>query len=136
MVPRRLIAVATVALTLALAGLPADAQKIYWTDVLAHSIQRANLDGSNPEPLITTPVDHPTGIAVDAGAGKVYWADGPLNGPNQRIQRANLDGTEVEDLVTGQGTPPREISLDPAAGKMYWGADIGIWRADLDGSNV
>jgi len=43
----------------------------------------------------------PFGIALDLGAGKMYWTDAFTD----KIQRANLDGSDVEDLVTGLVAP-------------------------------
>jgi hypothetical protein len=45
------------------------AGKMYWADAGAHKIQRANLDGSKVEDLISTGLGAPWGIALDvAGA--------------------------------------------------------------------
>ena len=110
------------------------AGKMYWTDWSTASIQRANLDGSQVETLVSAGLEHPFRIALDVAAGKMYWTDWST----ARIQRANLDGSQVETLVsTGLGSPIG-IALDVAAGKMYW-ADIAsarIQRANLDGSQV
>ena len=108
--------------------------KIYWTDLDAGTIQRANLDGSGMEDLITTGLVEPTAIALDVASGKMYWIDGLA----AKIQWANLDGSGVEDLLTGLGVP-RGIALDVAGGKMYWtdsGSPSKIQRANLDGSGV
>ena len=134
--------------------------KMYWTDsgtggpnsLEDDKIQRANLDGSNVETLLTfqNQLRVPRGIALDVAAGKMYWTDIVRD----RIRRANLDGTEAEDLVLtrtiagqslgGPATTPRDIALDLTSDppKMYW-ADAGtanindgtIWRANLDGSS-
>ena len=42
--------------------------KMYWADGLADKIQRADLDGSNVEDLITTGLGIPIGIALDLRA--------------------------------------------------------------------
>ena len=108
--------------------------KIYWTDQDTGKIQRANLDGSNVEDLITGLVV-PDGIALDGGRGKMYWTQWGMD--TGKIQRANLDGSNVEDLITGLERPSG-IALDVGRGKMYW-TDAGtdkIQRANLDGSNV
>ena len=105
--------------------------KMYWTDV-SGKIQRANLDGSDVEDVITG-LSEPSAIALDVAAGKMYWTvfgDGP-----RKIQRANLDGSNVENLVTGL-VGSSGIALDVAAGKMYWTDLFRIQRANLDGSNV
>ena len=108
--------------------------KMYWTDDSADRIQRANLDGSDIENLITQGLDDPYGIALDVANGKMYWADEGTN----RIQRANLDGSNIENLVSRGLDDPHGIALDVANGKMYWTDDSAdrIQRANLDGSNV
>ena len=124
--------------------------KMYWTHIdwnpateifTNGKIQRANLDGSNVENLLTG-LGTPSGIALDIAGGKMYWTDPAIG----KIQRANLDSSNVEDLLTGLGTPSG-IALDIAGGKMYWthidwnpATEIftngKIQRANLDGSNV
>lgn len=110
--------------------------KMYWTDPdpSAKKIQRANLDGSNIEDLVTTGLISPTGIALDVEAGKMYWTDFGTD----KIQRANLDGSNVEDMIATVLSNPIGIALDVTGGKMYW-TDDGtdkIQRANLDGSNI
>ena len=107
--------------------------KLYWGARNSQKIQRANLDGTGVEDLVTTGVLAPYGLSLDLGAGKMYWTDRDAG----NIQRANLDGSGVEELVSGLGQL-REIDLDTPAGKMYW-SDTGlgiIQRANLDGSGV
>ena len=113
------------------------AGKMYWTDWwTGHKIQRANLDGSGVEDLVTSTsgLVWPHGLALDLGAGKMYWTDWWTN----KIQRANLNGSGVEDLVTSGLGRTGSLALDLGAGKMYW-TDWGtdkIQRANLDGSGV
>ena len=125
------------------------AGKIYWTNTFHEDeqgndkIQRANLDGSQIEDLVTSGLEWPIGISLDVAASKMYWADTHAN----KIQRANLDGSQVEDLITSGLDVPANMALDVAAGKMYWtnyqSAGTGpvpgsgeILRANLDGSQV
>ena len=113
-----------------------DAPPIYWTDPGTNKIQRANLDGSNIEDLVTRTqgLGFPNSIALDIAGGKMYWTDGGI------IQRANLDGSNVETLVRGL-VNLSTIALDVEGSKMYW-TDAGtivtakIQRANLDGSNI
>jgi hypothetical protein len=101
--------------------------KMYWSDYGTNYVQRANLDGTGVETLVTG-LGNPRQIALDLSAGKMYWSD---NGTD-KIQRANLDGTSVEDLIVTSNA--FGIALDVAAGKMYW-TDKGIdkiQRANLD----
>ena len=122
---------------------------MYWADVYSGKIQRAKLDGSGVEDVVTRQ-PQPYGIALDSSSGKIYWADVKTG----NIQRANLDGSEVEHLILGLDRP-FGVALDVDAGKMYWttgGIAIevgrvgewwieeprpgGIQRANLDGSLV
>ena len=104
--------------------------KIYWTVGGSDGkIQRANLDGTGVEDLVTG-LNLPNGLALDQGGGKIYWAVGHAGG---KIQRANLDGTGVEDLVTGLDFPSSGLVLAVGAGKVYWVAGRSgdkVQRAD------
>ena len=103
--------------------------QMYWTS--AGRIQRANLDGSNIEDLVTG-LDSPRRLALDVVGGKIYWLDWW-----DKIRRTNLDGSNIEDLVTGLDSPPEDLALDVAGGKMYWTDRSGaIRRTNLDGSNI
>ena len=104
--------------------------KMYWTDNQAKKIQRANLDGSNIEDIISG-LNYPKGLALDVAGGKMYW----LDYGRDTIQRANLDGSNIEDLVSEQYNA-RAIALDVASGKIYWTSGSKIQRANLDGTNV
>ena len=120
-----------------------DTLSIYWTTggtgFGTQKIQRANLDGSNIEDLVTQ--GHwLTDIALDVASGKIYWVDFG----EERIQRANLDGSNIEAIPKHKvgGLRPWSVALDVASGKMYWtdaGTGFGtqkIQRANLDGSNI
>ena len=101
--------------------------KIYF---VTSKIQRANLDGSQIEDLITE-VSFLSGLALDVGSGKMYWT----NQSRDRIRRANLDGSQIEDLVI-QLDNPLSPALDVDGGKMYWIETGKIRRANLDGSQI
>ena len=89
---------------------------MYWTDGGTDKIQRANLDGSNIEDLVTQTqgLRVQSGIALDVAGGKMYWTDYGTD----KIQRANLDGSNIEDLVTQGLRDPNGIALGvlPSAG--------------------
>ena len=77
---------------------------MYWAAV--SKIQRANLDGSGIEDLVTEVVA--VGIALDVGGDKMYWTGDLLAG----IGRANLDGSGVEESTPCCGD---DIALDLTA---------------------
>ncbi|MBI4717633.1 MAG: PQQ-binding-like beta-propeller repeat protein [Planctomycetes bacterium] len=82
------------------------AGRIYWTAVPASGdgkIQRANLDGSGVEDVLTVPAATyglPRGIAFDAGNGKITWAT-----DTGKLMRADLDGGNVELIASDVGAP-------------------------------
>ncbi|MDE3258585.1 MAG: hypothetical protein OYM47_12180 [Gemmatimonadota bacterium] len=109
--------------------------KLYWSDWGTDKIQRADLDGSNVEDLVSSAgLNGPDGLALDMAGGKIYWTDAGT----AKIQRADLDGSNVEDLITSGLSVPYGLALDVSGGKMYWTdrQNGKIQRADLDGSNV
>ena len=114
--------------------LPDRGGKMYWADDTTNKIQRANLDGSRLEDLVTTGLQAPSSLALDPDGGKIYWTDWETD----KIQRANLDGSQVEDLVTTGLPEPNGLALDTVGGKMYWVDRVTgkIQRANLDGSGV
>ncbi len=127
---------AAVSITVAATTPPATGtSKLYWTDWGTDKIQRADLDGSNVEDLVSgAGLNGPDGLALDMAGGKMYWTDAGT----AKIQRADLDGANVEDLITSGLSVPYGLALDVSGGKMYWTdrQNGKIQRADLDGSNV
>lgn len=110
--------------------------KLYFTEQGRRpALSRVNLDGSELEPLLTTGLEHPYGIALDLDAGHVYLVDNGVNA----VFRANLDGSSLTNLNVPEVDLPIQISLDPSARKLYW-SEIGdvkrIRRANLDGSEA
>jgi len=107
---------------------------MYWADEEVDKIQRADLDGSNIEDLVTAAIMKTKALALDVAGGKMYWADEEVD----KIQRADLDGSNIEDLVTAATMKTKALALDVAGGKMYWADEEvdKIRRANLDGSNI
>jgi len=96
------IGISLITLGLYLAAInQAKADLIYWADQNTGGISRANLDGSQQQTLVTGQ-SSPTGIALDVGAGQMYWTNQSSNGA---ILRANLDGTGQQTLLVGQVIP-------------------------------
>jgi DNA-binding beta-propeller fold protein YncE len=122
------------------AGLPnrTVASGIFWSDQQTRQILRADLDGSNNQPVVTAGLDTTRGIAIDPIAQKVYWTEFGGDVIPVKIASANWDGTGSHDLVTSGLSGPAGIDLDIIHGKMYW-TDNGlrtIKRANLDGTAV
>ncbi len=100
------------AYTLSIA-LDREAGKLYWSNGDYHTIYRANLDGSNVQPLIHD-VWYGHNLVIDHMNGKMYWvvpSDNYDGQPRGRLQRANLDGSEIEDVAT-RLMSPRGMTAD------------------------
>ncbi|NOX59213.1 MAG: hypothetical protein GXP29_10195, partial [Planctomycetes bacterium] len=106
--------------------------KVYWADRAGGQIQRANLDGSDQE-VVVTGLGQPRDVVIDTQAGQIYWSDSTLD----KIQRANLDGSNVVDIVTNVDFVAG-MHLDSANGKLYFSesATDTVNRVNLDGSNL
>ena len=115
-------------------------EKIYWTTLFDHgdyflsAVMRSTLEGTNVEIISETDRFRSGGIALDFGAGKVYWVDSQ----NLSISRADLDGAAAEVVITGLADYPEDIALDLVRGKLYWTNpyQFSIRRVDLDGANA
>ena len=98
-------------------------------------VSLANVDGSGTATTVFAGEAGPCGVALDAAAGKVYWA----NFFSGEIRLATLDGSGTAvTLFTDIGGPVCGVAVDRAAGKIYW-ANFNansIRVANLDGSGV
>ena len=103
--------------------------KIHWTSYAGEGrIQRANLDGTQVETLVTgeQAPDSWSQLALDVAAGTLYWTT------RRGILRATLGRTQIEMVV-----PDAEVfALDLVGRKLYWTEDGAILWANLDGSQV
>ncbi|MCK4957034.1 MAG: DUF5050 domain-containing protein, partial [Candidatus Cloacimonetes bacterium] len=89
--------------------------KIYWTQVSANKIQKADLNGSNAEDLITG-LNNPYGIALDVANNYMYWTDYGTD----EVRRATLSGGSSTALVSTGLIYPRSIAIDFQNSKLYW----------------
>ena len=103
------------------------AGKLYWTNEDTSMgagtswIGVSNLDGSGGaffDPGAATMAD-PRGLALDKGAGKLYWA----NHGGQRVSVANLSGGGGSDIPTGSAhvQNPEGVALAPDKKRLYYG---------------
>ena len=113
------------------------ADSIYWSSYTnAGAVRVGDLGGSGARDLLTGE-SSPEGVAIDAAAGKIYWADTTSGA----IRVANLDGTGARDLYTGE-TKPSGVAIDPAAGLLYWAnavsgsGAIRVGRVDGSGART
>ncbi len=116
------------------------AGNIYFPGGSPRRIQRANLDGSDVQDVVSLYVHSVRSIALDLLHRKIYWIDDwqfqgfPIDG----VFRADMhDGANAEDVLPYEGEPGLQaIALDPEAGYLYWVFSAsyfqGILRGPLD----
>jgi PQQ-like domain len=116
-----------------LASTAAAADSIYWSSYTSPGgILHGDLGGSGAQSLFTGE-SSPDGVAIDAAAGKIYWAETTTG----TIRVGNLDGTGARDLYTGENQASG-VAIDPSAGLIYWADAVSrtgtIRVANLDGT--
>lgn len=107
---------------------------IYWSDVDADIIGRANWDGTMEEVVVGTSLESPAGLALDWAGRNLYWTDAR----NNRIEVSRLDGSMRSILIWRDLDQPRDIVVDPRSGYMFWcelGKESKIQRAGMDGED-
>ncbi|MFH1844793.1 MAG: FlgD immunoglobulin-like domain containing protein, partial [bacterium] len=71
-------------------------------------------DGSSLETVVETP--QPKALALDMGAGKLYWVDATLG----QIRRANLDGTSPETVQALVSFPITSLTIYETGQLLVW----------------
>ncbi len=100
--------------------------KMYWADLVLDWIQRANLDGTGVETVVSglgTPYD----FDLDLVDGKVYWTDHT----QKLIARANLDGSQRDTLVVTPASCLYGLAVDHDGGWVYFTHCNEIYRVNL-----
>ncbi|CAB1311679.1 unnamed protein product, partial [Coregonus sp. 'balchen'] len=105
---------------------------VYWTDITSPSISKANLQGGETIPVISSDLESPEGITIDHLGRTLFWTDSMKD----RIEVSSLDGTQRRVLIDTDLVNPRAIILGL---NMYW-ADWNrdapkIETAAMDGTN-
>lgn len=99
-----------------------------WTSNGDNKIQQL-VEGTTSD-LVSDGTITPWGIAVDQGAGKLYWS----NVTEGTISRADLEGENIETILSGLDLP-RGIALDETANTLFW-AEGGNARPGIRSVNL
>lgn len=96
--------------------------KVYWLDLEINefnekqkckkedAVLRANLDGSNVQPLLERPgAGFGGGLAIDPAAGRIYWSEAEA----RDIGVSNLDGSQAQTLLGTGEDIPEGLAVDP-----------------------
>jgi len=116
------------------------AGRLFVLELSGGRIHSMSPDGSDRK-IIVTDCRLPDGIAVDVGAGHIYWTNmGSSPAVNDgSIERADLDGRNRKVTVPqGVTFTPKQIQLDKTNGTLYWCDREGmrVMRSSLDGSRI
>jgi hypothetical protein len=105
---------------------------LYW--VGDGGVEEANLDGTDPHPVVSAQAVHSDASAVAAGSAHLYYADEYASPGGATIGEANLDGTNLQTIVYGQSWP---VDLALNSSNLYWADGVSgtIDEANLDGTD-
>ena len=88
-------------------------QNLYWSDVVADTIQKASLNNeASVEVIVQDDLEAPEGLAVDWINQKLYWVDSGT----RKIEVSDLDGRNRLPLVTSGLKNARDIVVHPFVG--------------------
>jgi DNA-binding beta-propeller fold protein YncE len=131
---RLIPAICVSAVVLALAPAVATAAgTVFWSNYKTPGAVRSGDFANAAKKDVAAGEAGPEGIAIDAAAGKVYWAS---TGGNA-IKVANLDGSGARVLFPNE-SKATGVAIDPAGGKLYWTAygSGAIRVGNLDGTGA
>lgn len=101
---------------------------MYWTDWGASpKIERAGMDASERQVIISSNLTWPNGLAIDYGSQRLYWADAGM----KTIEFAGLDGSKRKvrvapsHLPTASRTALLGWQLAGARGTQRFGTSMG-----------
>src|SRR3954469_22151381 len=117
----------------------ASAGRLYLLDLSGGRVLSMNPNGSDKQ-VIADGCRLPDGVAVDIGAGHVYWTNMGVPSRNDgSIERAERDGRNRATIVAeGSTFTPKQLTIEKNTGKLYWCDREGmrVMRANLDGSDI
>jgi hypothetical protein len=119
---------------------PALGGRLFFLDLASGRVLSANPDGTGLTTLIEEGRKLPDGLAVDIGAGHLYWTNmGKPKVNDGSILRSDLDGMNLTTIVPPGGTfTPKQLQIEKSTGKLYWCDREGmrVMRSNLDGSSI
>lgn len=64
---------------------------MFWLNAAPYpAILRADMDGSNPRPIVSFKLDQPTGLTLDLNEDRIYWKEPKT----ETIESTRLDGSD------------------------------------------
>jgi sugar lactone lactonase YvrE len=119
----------------------ASVEKIYWTDAnfggtATARISRADLDGSNVQPVVSPASLNDGYLAVDPVAGNIYWAAHTGGPGSPSIDRVDLYGGNEQTIISGP-FGPLGVAVDAQDGSLFWTDSTlhKVQTSNLDGTS-
>jgi len=97
---------------------PRDNQKwVYWSDWGEHSrIEKAGLDGSHRQSLISTDIQWPNGLTIDYSNDRLYWVDAKQH----QISCSDLNGGSRVVVLTSYEILKHPFAISVFEDFVYW----------------
>jgi DNA-binding beta-propeller fold protein YncE len=105
--------------------------RVYWATRGPNRLERARLDGTEHEVLISgSIVQGVWGVQLDVANHTMYW------GASGKIYKSSMEGEDIELLIEHTGQSADDVALDLQNQKLYYRSGNTIRRANTDGSEV
>lgn len=90
---------------------------MFWTDWGATpKIERALLDGSDRQILVSNRVVWPNGLCLDLEGSRVYWVDGKL----ETLEYVMYDGSGRKSLLESSSATNQPFAVSVLDNYVYW----------------
>lgn len=90
---------------------------MFWTDWGSNAkIERAGLDGSHREAIVSYDIEWPNGLTLDLVRRRVFWVDAKLN----LISSCDYDGDNRRQILHSTATLRHPFSISVFEDHLYW----------------
>ncbi|XP_053482709.1 low-density lipoprotein receptor-related protein 1B [Ictalurus furcatus] len=107
-------------------------KNLYWCDIERKTLEVSKSNGLYPTVLLSSGLQNPTDLALDAQLGYVFWIDCC---EHPYVGRAGMDGQGQTVIVDKEIYSPSALTIDYTTKRIYWSDDSHILFANMDGSH-
>ncbi|KAM9485972.1 low-density lipoprotein receptor-related protein 1B [Clarias gariepinus] len=106
-------------------------KNLYWCDIERKTLEVSKSNGLYPTVLLSSGLQNPTDLALDAQLGYVFWIDCC---EHPHVGRAGMDGQGQIVIIDKEIYSPSALTIDYTTKRIYWSDDSHILFANMDGS--